>query len=261
MLRLSTLLLAGLALPALADVHMRYEVSGGNDAVSDIMISDGKLRINQHASDNWTLFDSNTGEMIIVDGERGEYMVMDAETIDKLTNITALVNKQMEEALANVPPAQREQMRGMMEGMMENAMEQARASIPEQTVNRTGETRSVAGYDCAVVEILLDGVKSMETCGTDPGNIDLPAADLETMRAMQAFAQDIAARMEEVFGESIINLGDFSLEEFPVQTVHFEKGGESARSTLAGIDDGGLPADAFEIPADYKQQEIELPEL
>lgn len=261
MIRLWIILLAGLALPALADVHMQYEVSGDSQAVSDIMIANGKLRINQHDSENWTLFDSVRSEMVIVDAGKREYLVLDQATIEQLTNVTAMVEQKMEEALEDVPPAQREQMRSMMEGMMSNAMEQAKANIPEQTVKRTGQSRTVAGYDCTVVEILLDGVKSMETCGADPRTVDLPRVDLQTMRAMQTFAQDIAARTESILGEGLINLGDLSLDDFPIETVHFEDGSERARSTLAGIDDDSLDAELFEIPGDYKQQEIELPEL
>lgn len=244
---------------AAGDVKVSYEVEGQGDGLESILIRDGWIRMDQAGESQWTLFDSSEQVMYMIDDKRREYYRFDSETLSMFDDIGSMIDRQMEEALANVPPAQREQMRQMMQGMMSGAMEQARASIPEQTVRQTGETRTVSGYRCEVAEILIDGSRVMETCGVAAEELRLPAADLATVQALQQFAAELAAKVEQLLGEGFMELGELGLDQFPIETRHYDD--EQVTVTrLAEVDTGALEPALFRIPDGYQRQEIQRPE-
>lgn len=261
MLTIPALVWSAMAGMAVGDVRVNYEVEGGGEALESIQIRDGWIRMDQAGETQWTLFDSSEQAMYMIDDTRREYYRLDAEVLSRLGDLGSMIDRQMEEALADVPPAQREQMRQMMQGMMSGAMEQARASMPEQTVRQTGVTRSVAGYNCEVAEILIDGRRVMETCGVAAEALSLPADDLATIRALQQFAAELAAQVEHFLGEGFMDLGELGLDQFPVETRQYDNDDKVTVTRLDSVDTNTLDASLFRIPDDYRQQEIEQPEL
>ena len=250
-----------LSAPIAADVHIRYQVEGGEDGLESIMIRDGWIRMDQAGEDHWSLFSSADQTMYIINDSRREYFKMDAETVAAIGDLDKLIERQMEQALAEMPPAQREQMRGMMQGMMRGAMEQARAQMPQQSVRETGEIREIAGFECRVTEILHDERKVIETCGMDPAELDLPPADLAAIEGMQQFVENLAVHVEGLLGEGFMDMSELSLEQFPIETRYFDTGDRVTSSRLESLSTAALEPGFFVIPDGYRQQEIQMPEL
>ncbi len=264
MKRLATVLcmLSGLAVaaPALADVHLNYSVEGDGEALQSIMIRNGIIRLDQDDS-NWSLFDTNKREMIVIDGDKQEYMVLDEELMEALGDMDKLIERVMEDALKDMPESQREQMRGMMSGMMGGIKRQIQASIPEQTIEETGETREIAGHSCEVVRILHDGKLFMETCGVEPASMDIPGQDLESIQAMQEYIKDMVESIDGMLGTSMAASSEIALGTIPVETRQYQNGEQRSVSVLEDLSTDELDDALFAVPDGYRKQETPLPSL
>src|SRR5690606_15890617 len=85
------------------------------------------------------IFDGDSGQMMMIDPKKRTYTVIDNEAIEKIAASMRQAQAQMEAALAQVPPAQREQMKKMMGGsMLGGSPEKA----PEVSVKHTGDRKS-----------------------------------------------------------------------------------------------------------------------
>lgn len=254
-------LLSAFALPALADVTFSYQVEGDGEGVEAIMIGDGRLRINQHGAETWSLFDAAADAIYIIDDGKREYTMIDRAVIDRFSDLPGLLEQQMDDALARVPEAQRLQARVMMEGMMKRALKQARADIPQRSARPTGDTRTVAGYRCTITEVYVDDQKEFETCSVPPDTLDLPPADMAVIERLQTFAEYAVTQAESVLGTALIDISDFALKEIPIQTRYFDRGDRHTTTTLESIADTALDAALLRVPEGYRERTLELPRL
>src|SRR5690606_1935590 len=95
---------------------------------------------------------------IILDHKRKSYTLLDKETVDEMAAQIQGAMAQMEEQLANMPPAQRK----MMEGMMKNRMPQLGGEKLELIVKRTGDEDTIAGYEAERVDVSTSEGKQRE---------------------------------------------------------------------------------------------------
>ncbi len=252
--------LLALAAPTLADIHFEYSVEGDGQAINDIMIRQGVIRLNQDEG-HWSLFDTERREMTIVDDQNREYMVLDEELMEALGDMDLLMDRIMEEAMADMPPEQRDQVRGMMRGIMDGVKQQIQASIPEQTVDETDETREVAGHECRVVRILHDGELFMETCGIEPDSLDMESADREAIESMQSYIRDLVEALDGLLGTGMAASTDIALGLIPIESRIHENGEESTVAVLEAIHTEDLDEALFTVPEDYSKQDTPLPSL
>ena len=84
--------------------------------------------------------------MLMIDNKRKQYVEMDEATITKLSNQMNQAMAQMNEALKNVPPAQRAMMENMMKERMGALMPKAEEKIPTTLVKGT-KNKTIAGYE------------------------------------------------------------------------------------------------------------------
>ena len=98
-----------------------------------------------------------------------EYFVMDKESIEKLSDIGAMMDAMLEKQLAEMPAAQRDMMRGMMEKMIKSQMPK---EMPKPEYKFTGKTDSYNGFDC---EVVIKKIKKEKTqfCVTEYYNLGM----------------------------------------------------------------------------------------
>ena len=104
------------ALSAHADTTVVFNTDSQNSAMK---IADGKImmEVAGGSEDARMLFDSNQDGFIVINDSDKSYMKFDAQTLEKLAGLQNQMMQQMEAQLAQVPPAQREQMKQMMKNM------------------------------------------------------------------------------------------------------------------------------------------------
>jgi hypothetical protein len=78
-------------------------------------------------------------------------------------------------------------------------------------------------------------------------------------RAM-AMTQRLAESLADGPLGQMVDMNTFQSGMVPLRVTDFE-GGKRSTSEFAGIDNAPLPADAFAVPAGYKEQKIEMPDF
>jgi len=239
---------------------------GGESYITVTKIEGDRMRSDTQGEDGMMattmIFLGETDEMYMIDHKKKTYLVMDRETIEALGKQMSEAMQQMEAALAQVPPGQREMMERMMKGKMGADPDYKPPSPP--VVRSLGESGSVNGIACEWKEVTRDDVLSEKACVCDQGEI----AGGEEMVAIAHEMKDFAAGLSELAnsassfkmfgGETMAELGmkmTADLEGFSLISEDFDGEGElMRRSTFQSADDVFVPAEEFTAPSGYKRQ-------
>ena len=230
----------------------------GDRMRSDIQGEDGKVATS-------VIFLGETDEMYMIDHKKKTSLVMDRESIEALGKQMSEVMKQMEAALAKVPPGQRE----MMERMMKNKLtaDPAYKEPSPPLVRSLGESDSVNGIACEWNEVTREGALSEKACVCDQETI----AGGKEMVAIAHEMKDFAAGLSELAksassfklfgGGTMENLGmtmTADLGGFPLISEHYDGEGKlMRRSTFQSVEDVSIPAEEFTPPRGYKRQTMQ----
>lgn len=238
---------------ASADVTVTTVSEKDGTPWSATYIAGGKVRTENFKGDAaYVLWQTGGSSMTTVIPSRKSYMVLDAAQVAAGAKQAADAMKQMEAQLASLPP----QMREMMKQQMPN-MGTGRPLI-EMKVNRTGRSDNKAGHACQMVEIVITGLPmagpmGQEHCVVEPGKLGIPAADLETIKAMAVFAKE----MTKDLGQMVGGMPDLAeMGGWPVWTKEKRTG---ASWGLKTVTTGAVAPGLFAVPAGYKQEQ--LPQL
>ncbi len=168
--------------------------------------------------------------------------------------------KQMDEMLKSMPPEQR----AMAEQMMKQQMPGLQAA-PEapSTLQKTGKSDTINGYDCEYYEVLKGGRKTREMCVAKWSDIDGGDEAVDAMIGMgkffesmhDAFAEaagtDLMGKQQEVFAH-MRQLGGY-----PVYAKDYDDSGAlEGESTLKSSSSKAIDAAMFEPPEAYRRQEM-----
>ena len=224
--------------PALVDTTLRYEGAG----LSNFSISANALRSDQ--GDHAMLYRSDEDAMYMIDHERREYTRMGAAEIERLGATVRDAMAQMEQALANVPPAQRQMVEQMMAKQMGGAL------MPTIEMIELGGSEA-AGYACRRFETRVNGRASQRSCAVEPAALDLGSAEAATLSRFQAHMSAMARSMGDALGGSALNLPEGAW--VPVQLEDLD-GGQNAilAEVLRGQGD-------YALPDGYREKKLELP--
>lgn len=235
--QLSCLIFALGCAGAQADVTLTY---AGPDGRPDLRyyVADGKIRIEDPEADSVMLYDASGDTLTFIDTASREYSVLDPAARERLQKEMGGAMAEMKAQLEAMPPEQRKMMEGMMGGFM-------KALEPE--VEKTGEERSVAGYDCAVIRITVAAALSSEVCVAEPGEVGVSAADYATMKRMGESMQQLADDILQGLGGNLSAFNDLD-----GVAVSMTEDGET--STLKSVSDASIPAERFAVPEGYTRK-------
>ena len=222
---------------ALADVTLAYG-DAAQQPTYTLSIQGDRLRMETHDdAGSVVLFDAAKREMTVVDGGRREYLVVDEAAI-------ARIQEQMKQALAMAAQF------GLSPEKLGLGDVQERAEAVEV---KTGETKTVAGFECELVRYEIDGVVDGTACVAEPGELGVAADDWRGMQSMFEMLMSMAADIVPV------ELGSMNLAPPEGIAVEARNADGSDAQVLKSVDDAPIDASMFEIPAGYKA--IEIPSL
>jgi hypothetical protein len=244
-LTISVLLFAA-ALPSLADdltILSKVTRDGGTPQNSASYISSDHVRMS-HGDGKEMLLDLKTGDMTTLDTTKKTYYVITRQDIEAMNSkIQEQMNspemKKAQEQMNNLPPEQKEQMEKMMGGMF------------AVTVEKSGTSRKIAGYDCDNWTVAIGQFSKSEECVTTQLKYPAAAWDAykgfaDTMKTMMAAMGPMAkGAMQEQFKK---------MKGFPLATTTTTDimGHKSVIVTeVTTVKYGPIPAPAFEIPGGY----------
>jgi hypothetical protein len=247
-----------LAVPAaaLADARINYRATeGGGAAMQSMLVGQGKIRSDTDSNTS-VIFDTGAGAMIVLDHRRREYTRIGRAEMEQMSAALSQAMRQMEQALANVPPEMREQMKGMMGGAVPGMGGQALVRTED-----TGRSDRVAGHSCTVYRTVVSGRTLNESCMGSVAVLDeLSAADRATLDE----AMNMTRRMVEDLGSGpmaqFVDMTPFKAGLLPLRITDVD-GNQRRTSEFAGIETVSLPADAFAMPSGYKERKLEMPNL
>lgn len=208
------------------------------------------------------IFRGDRREMVVVNHEEQTYMVIDEEMIENIAGQLSGMMSQMEEALKNVPEAQRAMVEKMMKGRMPQQAEAPKRPVAE--VRKTGDRADKNGYPSVRYEVWVSDAKVRDLWVTDWDNVEGGDEVVDVFAEMADFFEGMLDAVSKMpggaagFGTDTSIFNDLkSLDGFPVVTEQLAADGSlenesvlrsSKRQTLD-------PAD-FEPPAGYKRQQM-----
>ncbi len=238
---------------AIADTTIKYDNHGAGSESATVFIQDGKIRAEGTSGENvFMLFDTRDNEMVIVNDDDRSYMVLDREEIEKIVGMQKKMMAQLEQQLAALPESQRAQMRKMMSGMT-GGMTNTEAK--PRRYERTGESKTIGGFECEMLMIYSGDKKVSEQCVADPSDLDINAADFATMESMRDFVMTLVEGMPMI-GENMMEYGEPGQTEVPVSYTLYSSMAGTVGGEIVDVSDSGIDATLFTIPADYKRQKL-----
>jgi hypothetical protein len=232
------------ALPAIAEdltIVSKVTHDGGPAETSTSYISSDHVRMSQ-PDGNEAIVDLKSGQMSMLDGKKKTYYVITRQDIDAMAvKIQEQMNspemKKAQEQMKNLPPEIQQRMSGMF----------------AVDVEKSGSTRTIAGYKCDNWTITIGQFSRTEECVTNELKFPLQAWDMyrgyadsmkNLMTAMGPMARSVAT-MQEQFKK----MKGFSLASTTTMNVMGRK--SASVSEVTAIKQGPIPASAWEIPAGY----------
>jgi len=237
---------------AVADATITMQNTfGGKTSTDHVYIKGGMIRADSGQGDGYMIFDSSRGTITTVEPGEQRYTVMTKEDLQAMGSAVQNAMKQMEAQLANLPPEQREQVRAMMKQRM-GAMMQSQDQAPETRIVQTGQSKTVGGYDCAMVNIMVDGEQTGSACMTQWDELDIAAADRKTVQSMMDFSREMA---KQFGGMMPTHMAAMTQDGYPVQWEN-RSGGTTISGELKSMEGGPVSDDLFQVPSGYTERKL-----
>jgi len=183
---------------------------------------------------------SDEDKLITIDTAKQTYHEINIAGLEGVAQATQpqldAARAQMEQRMKNLPPEQR----AMMEKMMPNLGAGKSAPV---TVNRTGETKTIAGYPCTKY-VAKQGDKIILVAWTtkDVKGFDALRDDWVKFQKRMSAMSRAGSETADAYA---------SIEGFPMAT---EMG--SIKTEVTTVEPRAIPASDFQIPAGYKLEPL-----
>lgn len=162
----------------------------------------------------------------------------------------AAVDKQMAEAMKDLPPAQREQMLQMMK-QMGRPTPDAAAAPPRVTVERTGETQTIAGLTARKFRVLANGTLYEELWLTTDAAL---LRELDMGKAPDTFGRMfgcmVGGSSDRV--ETTAEYRQVYAQGWPLKAVYHGGGGRAGRSVVTQVEQRNVAETDFAPPAGFR---------
>jgi len=228
----------------MADTTLIYGDDSGKETTRMFLTADAvKVSSNDETSTD-VIFNGHKTEFVVVNHDEQSFMVFGEKEIEALSDVSAMMDRMIEKQMANIPEAQREQMRGMMESMIKSQMpKQAAAPV----YAKSGGSKEYNGYNCDVVVKTVDGQSKGDFCVTDYAQLDVSPAEYAVIAKFMKVAEKMASQFGQDNSMNFAAIGE-------VLPVYFKDAGQTG--ILMNVDNGDIDAALLTVPEGYKQQEL-----
>ena len=212
--------------------------------------------------DGSMVFRGDQGKLIMINHEDKTYIVLDEAAMEALGSRMDQVMSQMEEALKDVPPEEREMIRKMMKKKMPGM---SGVEAQEPRIEKVGSGK-VGGYSCTKYDIYKGDEKTMQHCVAPWGKIDGGSEMKSAMLGMGDFMDQMAERFSSsssIAGPGVQNERNMfkqlrKLDGFPVQTIIYVQDEVVGESNLVSSKKETVDLAEFEPPSGYSLQSIDM---
>lgn len=222
---------------------------GGAPETRTSYISSDHMRLSQPEG-NEAILDLKSGDMTVLDGKKKTYFVMTQKDLD---DMAAMVKERMnspemkkaQEQMKNLPPETQKKMQDMMGGMF------------TVSVEKSGTSRTVAGYHCDNWTVSIGQMSKTEECLTT--ELKFPAQTYEryknymdSMKSLMSSMGPMAKNFDSM-REQMQKLKGYPIATASSTTIMGRH--STTTSEVTEVKRGPIPSSAWAIPAGYTQVE------
>jgi len=196
---------------------------------------------------NEMISDLKTGDVTMIDHKKRQYFTVTRQDMDQLqARMKQAMNspemQRAQEQMKNLPPDVQKKMQAAMGGIASSV-----------TVQKTGTTRKIAGYNCENWTIAFGQISKSEECLTS--ELPLPEQVWQSYQDFMARMRGMTAAMGPM-GRTVTELQEKTKEMkgFPLsKTTTASFMGRSMTTTIEVTDvrKGAVPTSAWQVPTGY----------
>lgn len=252
-----------------ADTTIEFSVteSGSAQLKSQIAyIKDGILFVKGAGGDPQVdlLFNRENSSMTIINHGDRTYVSFDEEQINELSDraqgMMSMVQKQLAENLANLPPEQAARMKEMMGSL---GMPAGNEPPPPEKKLIKRDLMTINNMKCRQIDVMSKDEKVAQLCMADRSSLNLSADDYQTIKAIQALGERLSQKAGKISGQfhgSVPEFGGLHIEGVPVEMRNFS-GPVSSVMTVTRIATG-IGEISMAIPQGYEPRQLpSLPKM
>jgi hypothetical protein len=210
--------------------------------------SEGKIKDVADGESTWSVFDTTTGTLMMVDDELGIY------TSAEVDDYCQAIFSATEEALEQMSPEERELMEQLMGGGQEPGAEAPRLQV---AVESLGEGESIAGYATETYRILVNGLPYQDLWIAP----DAPVMEEIDISGLQSYQREMSTCLEAAtpwtMGPAPETSPDYEevlRKGWVMRSIQYDGTGEIvSRNEIAQLEEDEISATEFEEPAGYRQ--------
>jgi hypothetical protein len=236
-----------LLLPPAADAGWVILDEGGDQT----LLSRGRLKMAPKKAEGHSMaIDVGRARLWIANaGKRAYWEGPVEEYCQAVRGTMAAAEKQMAEAMKDLPPAQREQMQQMMKQMGRGTP--GAGPPPRVTVERTSETQTIAGLPARKYHVLANGKLYEELWLTTDAAL---LRELDLGRAPDTFGRMFACMVgggsDRV--EATAEYRQVYAQGWPLKAVYHGEGGGAGRAVVTKVESRDIPDREFAPPTGFR---------
>ena len=261
----------------LVDKAFQQETRDGKTSTNQVQFDKAHMRAETHASgdDVAIVFDGPSQTVRMINLDKKTYMEMTKAQMDQMKQMMggassssaspsaasdqmSAAQKQIEEQMKNMTPAQRamveQAMKGRgMPGMPGTPGATPAAAAPAAMQYREAGSDKVAQWTCTKYEGMRGQEKVAEICTVDPKEFGLTPSDFDIAKQLADFVKSIApqvANQAVMFGTAT----EQGFSGIPVRHISYSGGKVTSTIELKEFRREAFPASNFDVPAGFTKQ-------
>lgn len=215
------------------------------------------------SSEGTVLFRTEPETLIFLSAGDKSYMEMTQADAKRIGGAIESARKQMQAQLQKMTPEQRAIFEQAMQGAGTAALAkpmQPRKAVEPAKVVATGSSDKVGDFACKGYEVLRGGKKIAEACVASWGDLGFAQADVDGLRKLAAYQQQLFAEVNFEGLESAPGAEAFEamqqLGGFPVRVRTLVEGKEPLVMRVTKVERKDLDPKLFEVPAGYTKRDM-----
>ena len=231
--------------------YINYEGDDKTESTTNVVImTDSEMLIENNTSEgNVTMiYNSELDNITIVNHTNKQYMKFSKKKLESLKKQISGYMDQLKQQFANLPDAQRKQMEKMMEQQMGGM------STIEYSISNTGNSKNINGWSTTKYELKADGSTTSEIWATSFTELEVDENDLKVMKDFTKFSATMLDAIPNAQKDPFSAIYD-EFEGLPVMTKNIKT---NSITELTSVEEYYNEVE-YEIPNDYTEQSIDLP--
>jgi hypothetical protein len=193
------------------------------------------------------LFDAARGRLVLLNRPASQYNRIEVDRLDALETRVQEQRDSMLQAIEDAAEGEKQRLQRRLDRLPKV---DGAASI---RIEKSGESTAINGIDCERASALESGARTHRLCISRVSTLGLTATAANTLRQLFEFL----ARMRNLLGSGSApfdaRLLQATLEQADAFPVRIERIDDGATWTVRSIETAAIPAERFEIPADFTE--------